>query len=144
MLDFNSEFADVAWNEEAGVAVLGWKKFAAGDDFKLPCRRALDLGIQKGAVHWFSDTTELGALREEDCDWFLDEIVSGMLKKGITAQALIIPQSVISKMTLYQASEAAVDLGLETRYFDNRADALKWLQGRKWQAEKKTAEISAV
>jgi hypothetical protein len=125
---FESEFASVVWNEDASVAVLTWKKFASNKDFMEPCKKTLELSLAKKAVNWFSDTRQLGVLTQEDTDWFMQEIVSVMMEKGIKKQALIVPTSVISKMSLNKAADKAVNLGLETKFFDNPQDALTWLK----------------
>lgn len=125
---FESEYASVEWNEDVQVAVLTWKKFAFGDAFRAPCRKALELAVSKGAKKWYSDTTLLGVLRQEDTEWFMGEIVTGMLDHGIEKQALIVPVSVIAKMSLSKAGGKADDMGLETKFFDNTADALTWLK----------------
>lgn len=125
---YNSEFASVEWNDEVKVAVLTWKKFAYHEFFREPCQKALELAIAKKAQKWYSDTTLLGVLKQEDTQWFMDEIVQGMLAHGITKQALIVPQSILSKWSLTKAGEMAEQLGLETKFFSNKTEALQWLQ----------------
>lgn len=125
---FDSKFASVEWNDNVKVAVLTWKEFAFGDDFKTPCLKALELAIQNKATKWYSDTRHLGALKEEDTAWFMQEIVSKMLSNGIKKQALIVPQSVISKLSLTSAGEKAKDIGLETKFFDSAENAIEWLK----------------
>lgn len=124
---FNSEFASVEWIEDAEVAALSWHKFASGEDFRLPCRKALALALEKGAVTWFSDTTKIGAVLDEDGSWFVEEIVAELLSNGITQQILVIPDSVIAKMTLNKAADSADDTGFKTKYFSNFSEAMAWL-----------------
>ncbi len=127
---YDSEFASVTWNEEAYVAVLKWKKFAYGEDFREPCRKALELAIAKKAQKWYSDTTQLGVLKNEDAQWFVDEIVKGMITHGITRQALVVPTSALAQLSLNRAADEAGQRGLETHFFDNAEEALAWLQSR--------------
>jgi hypothetical protein len=105
-----------------------WKKFAFGQAFREPCSKALELDVQKGAKKWYSDTTNLGVLKDEDTQWFMETIVPAMLKAGINKQALIVPKSVISQISLNHAAEAAGKIGLQTQYFDNPTAALAWLK----------------
>ena len=125
---YDSVFASVEWNIQVRVAVLTWKKFAFGHDFREPCQKALELAIDKKAQRWYSDTTLLGVLKKEDAQWFIDEIVKGMLTHGITKQALVVPESAISKLSLNRAANMAEIKGLETNFFDNSKAALEWLQ----------------
>lgn len=125
---FDSEYASVEWNDKVKVAVLTWKKFAWEERFRIPCQKALELAISRKARKWYSDTTLLGALKEEDTNWFMGEIVKKMLENGIKKQALIVPTSVIAKMSLTRAGDKAVDIGLETKIFDNTSEALSWLE----------------
>lgn len=125
---YESDFATVEWNDDVKVAVLTWKKFASNDNFKTPCEKALELATSKKATKWYSDTTDLGVLKEEDTAWFMETIVGGMLKSGINKQALIVPKSVISKMGLQDAGKQAEDIGLETKFFSSPDEALQWLK----------------
>lgn len=126
---YESDYAQVEWDSDVKVANLTWKKFASGDDFRTACSKALELAKSKNAIKWYSDTTQLGALKDDDTAWFMENIVKGMLEAGIKQQALIIPASVISKMSLNRASESAEEIGLETQYFSEPEKAMAWLKG---------------
>ncbi len=124
---FESEYAVVDWDERVKTAVLTWKKFAVGESFREPCLKALALDKEKKAVKWYSDTTNLGVIKDDDTQWFMQTIVAGMLSAGISKQALIVPKSAISQISLKRAAEEAGKIGLETQYFDSPTAALDWL-----------------
>lgn len=125
---YDSDFASVEWNDSAKTAVLSWKKFAKGDDFRTPCSKALELDKEKGAKNWYSNTQLLGVLVDEDTKWFMENIVAGMLEQGIKRQALVVPKSALSSMSLKRAVEDAAKIGLETQFFGNPEEALAWLE----------------
>lgn len=125
---YESPEASVKWNDEVGVAILKWKKFAAGEAFRQPCRKALELAIAKGAKKWYSNTQLLGVLKDEDGKWFMDEIATKMIKHGIRKQALLVPTNVLSKLSLNRATTNIDKLGMETQYFDDKDKAVAWLK----------------
>ena len=125
---FDSDFASVEWNDDVKVAVLTWKKFASGENFRNPSQKALDLAISKKASKWYSNTLNAGVFSEEDRDWFNTKIVPTMLENGINRSALIVPKSVISNISLKHAADAASKVGLAIKYFPNEDEALEWLK----------------
>ena len=125
---FTSEYADIEWNEEYKIAELIWKKFAADENFREPCRKTVELMKQNGAKFWFSDTLKISSMKEEDVNFFVSEIVPAVLALGVKEQALVVPQSVVAKMGLTSATEKVDEEGLKTYYFASRNEALKWIK----------------
>lgn len=128
---FDSDCASVEYNEEAGVAELTWKNFGKGDNFRIPCLKTLELLKEKKARFWFSNTEKLPTMAPEDAQWFIETMVPAILEAGVKEQALVVPESVISKLTLNKATALVDERGLKTHYFKTREEALEWLKSHK-------------
>lgn len=127
---YDSETAYIEWDNSARVAILTWKKFGAGEAFKEPCLKTVELMKEKGAKFWFSDTQKLSTMDEADAAWFVSDMVPAIMALGVKEQALVVPQSVISKMSLTRATEEVDEKGLKTHYFPTREEALNWIKAQ--------------
>ena len=73
--DFNlyrSQFSDVDYLEDFNVAMVKWKKFCRGDDYRNTLLYALDIMENNAGCHYAADTRQGFENDEADTQWIFD------------------------------------------------------------------------
>ena len=70
---FQSEFCDVAYNEELNIVFVKWKKFCFGDNYRKPLLYALDIMRNHDNCHYAADTRDGFENEEADTQWLFEK-----------------------------------------------------------------------
>ncbi|MDZ7741648.1 MAG: STAS/SEC14 domain-containing protein [Bacteroidota bacterium] len=124
---FDKDFLEIYWNEDIHCVVMVWKKFIRGEDFREGLNTGLELLIEKNASRWLADLRNLKILSNEDQEWSNNEWFPRATKAGIKKMALVKPRSALAKMGVKNIMTRVNKIQVETAYFDNAGEALKWL-----------------
>ena len=122
----NNDFCTLEWNEEKKAIQLIWKKMARNDDFKLVMQKMAELINEKKATKWLADMSDAGVIAQEDQAWFQKEIGPKIL--SVKKIAMILPKSIITKMSLDRGMNESNQSGLDAKYFSDREEAWEWLK----------------
>lgn len=77
---FDNEYCNVIFNPEVNAVVLAWKKFSSFENYRNPCRYALEqLSVHKGS-NFIVDARNGFEDEKEDVEWVMTEFLPNMAK----------------------------------------------------------------
>lgn len=124
----SNEYIDIILDEDSKSQITYWKGGFVGDKI----REGLDLGLTEFKKHpgwqWVGDTTNLGVIGEDNQNWINTDWFPRFLATGVKYMAVVVPSSVISKIAVKNIVQKIPGTALTSKYFDNQADALKWIK----------------
>lgn len=132
MIYFESPYATVSWDESLACAILAWKKYAEGEDFRTAMDKSIELLKLKKGTRWLSDLRNMRVAKLEDQnwvshDWFKRAVELNTIKRS----AMVLPTDILAQMTLQRVRSNIKREGLpdpiERRVFDNLDEAKNWL-----------------
>jgi len=125
MVVFESRVATVSWRAELHAVELSWKTFASGAEFREALNKGLELVNEKKAAKWLGDTSSMSAIPTDDQQWANNDWFPRALSSGIKKMAVVVPKSVIAKMSV-QNIVSKFDT-LEVQNFGDKLQAEQWL-----------------
>lgn len=124
---FEREFASVEYNARDDVVVATLSEFAEGDRFRAYMDAIIEALVDENCDTIITDNREMGALSQEDQEWSVGDWAPRAEAAGLEHLALVMPESVVSKMSVENVTEMADD-DIDREFFDNMGDARDWAQ----------------
>jgi hypothetical protein len=131
---FDTDYLTVQYDESLDAVVMNWHDFAEGEDFRNGLNTGLEFVKKKRAINWLADLREMGAVASDDQEWSNTDWFPRAMDAGLSNMAIIKPESVIANMSVENIMQEVEDGELTTHYFDNRAEAKKWLKNQRQTA----------
>ncbi len=126
--DFN--FLKIFWDDEARTVIMQWNRFAKDQDFRNGLDEGLKLLKNKSTHRWLADLRNLGTVTKEDQEWSNNDWYPRAIRDGIRDMAIIMPQSVLSTMSVKNILQKVSGVEISTQYFDEVQGAREWLMGK--------------
>jgi hypothetical protein len=128
MIYYESPQAKVSWNEELKAAVLEWKCFAQGEQYRTPCQKASELLKEKKAVKMLLDNRKMSVIHSDDQAWVAQVIHPQNIAAGMKYVASVTPEKVIAKASIKRAVGEVLKNGeFFSESFDSVEEANQWL-----------------
>ena len=101
MVSFDSEYAQISWDEKLKCVVAIWKKFAIDEDYQIPMEEGLKLFQQKNTSKWLADTRKFGVVSKSDQEWIDQNWIPKFAQTGGTKYvATVLPENVLGRLAL--------------------------------------------
>jgi hypothetical protein len=129
MIYLDKPYGAVEWLEDDRIVFLQWRGFADGEDYRGLLGAVLTLLASKSSNCLLVDTRKAKVVTPEDQDWINTVWVPAATKAGLKYTAMIMPESVITKMVFDRMeSKYNPPPGGGMMYFNNLAEAKAWLR----------------
>ncbi len=130
MIHKDFPFLTVHWDATLNSVIMEWKKFVSDEQLKEGLNEGLNLIILKKAKNWIADLRKFGAISPEGKNWSNNDWFPRAIKGGIRNMAIVIPESVIAKMSVDEIMQKADNIGLSTHHFSDIEEAKKWIRSQ--------------
>ena len=127
MVHKQDPFITIHWDEEISAVNMEWTKFSISVRFRRALNEGLDLLVAKGSHRWLADLRGLGPVGPEDQTWSNEDWFPRGIAGGITRMALVVPISILSKMSVDTIMQKVDETNLAVHYFDSVEEARQWL-----------------
>lgn len=124
---FETNYIKIEWDNVNNLVYSNWLKNPSLEEYKIGLNKAIELITKKNAKFWLADTINLGIVPKESQAWILEFWTPLYKKSPICKTAMIIPKLVLAKMSIDMMLTKSKNEA-ENKYFDNDADAIKWLK----------------
>ena len=129
----DESFVKIDWDEQNQCIVADWKGIGRGGAYRAALDKSLELVKKHKARRWLGIMLEAnGVMAPEDAAWLKDDWFPRLLAAGGRRFAVVLPGPALSALQLNRIKRE-IDAGKPdpnaflNRYFDNVADARKWL-----------------
>jgi hypothetical protein len=126
---FDESFATVTYESDIDAAVARMTEFAEGESFREYMNSIIDAIESEGTDCVIADTSQMGALTEDDQAWSVADWAPRAEDAGLDHMALVMPESVVAEMSVESVMEMADDT-IERELFDDIDDARDWVASR--------------
>ncbi|WP_324756615.1 hypothetical protein [Haloarcula montana] len=123
---FDSEFASVDYDSDSDAIVARMTDFAEGEPFREYMNAIIDAIEDTGSSRVVADTSQMGALAEEDQVWSVKDWAPRAEDSGLDHMALVMPESVVAEMSVDSVVEMADDT-INRDLFEDADEALDWI-----------------
>ncbi len=103
-------------------------RYTYGEEFRDALNQGVDVFERYFASKWLSDDRKNSALPKEDQEWATNNWFRRVVKAGWKYWAIVLPKTVVGQMNMRLLSELCCSQGIETKLFDDPADAMNWLE----------------
>ncbi|MEJ8804360.1 STAS/SEC14 domain-containing protein [Pontibacter sp. H249] len=115
-------------DKEKRIGMAEWRGFLSSEEFRNNGLRCLHLIQAEGLVRWLADQRVMRAIRQQDLNWVVTELVPLMLASPLRRMAIVVSVDIFNNMAMEQLFKRAGNLGdLIIKEFDNEDAALQWL-----------------
>jgi hypothetical protein len=123
---FDSDYADVTYDDELGAVISRMDEYAEGEDFRRYMNSIIDAIEDTGTDRMIADTSEIPPLSQGDQGWSVTDWAPRAEDAGLGHMALVMPESVVSEMSIESIVEMADDT-INRGLFDDLDEAREWI-----------------
>lgn len=123
---FNTDYASIGYDENAGSIVAGFKMPPLSDEFRAYMNALLSAMEYFKTGKIVADTTKMGTLHPHDQEWSYNEWNGKAVKVGYSHAAILLPPDVYSQMAIEDTMNAVIG-AVTFSYFGNMEHALTWI-----------------
>ncbi len=123
---FESEKADLRYNEETNTIELIWKKYQDEETYKDVFTKGLGFLKECNATGWLSDIRQEGVVNPTNSDWLKTEIIPEAVRSGLKKIAVIMEKDVFKSFYVKGISKSLEKNIIQ--YFDDPTEANEWLK----------------
>jgi hypothetical protein len=125
---FDSSFATVQYDERTGAVVGELREFVKGEPFQEYMDAIIDAIADQSTTKVIADTSSFeGALTEDDQVWSVQDWAPRAEEAGLETMALVMPESVLAKMSVDNIIEMTDD-SIKRDVFSDREKAEEWIR----------------
>ncbi len=131
MLEFyyETDAIRVSYDESLQLGVGEWKGFVSSNDMRATFVESMAFVTKHSITCWLSDRRKMKAIRQQDQQWMLDEIVPMMLKSKLRRIGTVVSEDIFNQMAMAQMLKRSGDLGgITLREFETPTTAMEWLK----------------
>lgn len=134
------EILRVYWNEQHEYYLSDWLGvFRKGADLRVAYQACVDLAKARRPSVWLADTSKFQVLDPADAKWVAEWFWPEFAKAGVRYMAAVVPQKVVSKMSVTRATEGlASSAAFEISTHETRGEAEAAIL--EWRAKKRGAK----
>lgn len=125
---FDSSFATVQYDERTGAVTGELREFVKGESFQEYMDAIIDAIADQSTTKVIADTSSFeGALTEDDQVWSVQDWAPRAEEAGLETMALVMPESVLAKMSVDNIIEMTDD-SIKRDVFSDREKAEEWIR----------------
>ncbi|CAM4405724.1 hypothetical protein FHS16_001783 [Paenibacillus endophyticus] len=127
MILFDSKHGEVAWDEELKAVIIEWKGFAYGEEFQLIMLKGIEWIKKMKSNRLLMDARKGSAIKPDDQEWIARHFVQRAYGNGLRHFAMVLPQSMIAKLSLDRAVNQLGVLPYQLVNFSDMKEARHWV-----------------
>ncbi|MDX5346629.1 MAG: hypothetical protein LPK19_05230 [Hymenobacteraceae bacterium] len=125
---FKNDCVTLTYDKDRQLGAAHWRGFISGDRFREASLKCVEMINQFGLTKWLADNRKMKAIRQQDQQWAVEELVPMLLESPLRQMATVVSEDIFNKMAVEQMIKRAKPLpGLATHDFDTPEAALEWL-----------------
>jgi hypothetical protein len=114
-------------SSEDGYIKGQWRGFHSGQKYRQGLEKAIEIIKEQQISNYLVDLTGSKLISLDDQNWTAQDWTPRAYAAGLRKTAIIVPKDVLVQMSV-QRVDRMLDAPVQTAYFDNEADAVKWLK----------------
>ncbi|HEY4650484.1 MAG TPA: hypothetical protein VIG72_03675 [Pontibacter sp.] len=128
---FENEHVRVSYDEALQLGMAEWQGFLNSEAFRSNGLRCLQLITEKKLTRWLADSRRMKAIRQQDQEWVLQELLPRLLDSLLQRMANLVSEDIFNKMAFEQMIKRSNGrLGdFRIKEFEDKEAALEWLSG---------------
>ncbi len=131
MIYFDTRYALIAWDEEAGSAIIEWRGYVEGEEYRCPLERLLEVVSARGTDRILADLRRSKVINPPDQEWVNTSWWPRAQKAGLRYFALVTPESTTARLSLKRMAKIAGGVGRgDTAHFSSIEEAKAWLRSK--------------
>ena len=134
MIYLDKPYALVKWDDALKCVRVDWKGYVDGAEHREVLETILVALTARKGTKLLADARGMRAVTPEDQAWLANEWVPRSNKAGLKHSAVIVPKSMVAKLSLQRMINRGVPVpgadATSAAYFDNEADAERWMRSR--------------
>ncbi|GEM_PF-2339177 len=133
MKEVRESYFEAAYDESINAIVSRWHTAPSSKEFRTGMNHIVTLLQSSPTGTLLSDTTNLGAISDEDQVWSYTEWLGQALEHEYETLVLIMSSDIFAQMSvedIMEQANAATNNRVVNQYFDNEQDARAWIKQR--------------
>jgi len=126
-LVYKSDYATVTYNPEKKMMILTWHGSPSTEEYKKPFLTMLEYGSKFPVDGMMSDISKQGIINPDNRKWFEKEMMPKAVAAGLKRGAIVTNGNAFKMYYINLILSAVNKFPIQTKLFNNREDALKWL-----------------
>jgi hypothetical protein len=122
---FDRSYATVEYRSDEQIVFCELTEYAEGEDYREYMNSVIEAAKANRASDVVADVSDAPTLAQADQDWTEKTWGPNAEEAGVKSVAMLVPESVVSKMSMEGATEDPED-DIERQWFDNYEDAVSW------------------
>jgi hypothetical protein len=124
---YDTPYATMWFHPEAKVVHHQVHKFIFGDEFYKFLLSGTEAMKKYKARKWLSDDRAVTVIRPEDMEWGIKNWIPPTVAAGWKYWAIVQPAKALAQMNLEGLSQQYATFGIESKFFSDPDEAMKWL-----------------
>jgi hypothetical protein len=124
---FQAPYATVTYIPEKRLLVLVWQGTPIKEEYKKPFQAMLDFGWKNPVDKMLTDITRQGVVSPDNRKWFETDMMPKAVQAGLKHAAIVTDGNAFKMYYLNIILSAVKKFPMNTKLFNNQADALAWL-----------------
>jgi hypothetical protein len=133
MEKISETFFEAEYDQSLNTIVSNWLTLPSSQEFRTGMNHLITMLQEHPTGTLLTDTTNLGAINEEDQVWSYTEWLEQALVAGYDTLVLIMSSDIFAQMAvedIMEQANAATKGRVVNQYFDNEQDARAWIKQR--------------
>ena len=134
MENIKESFIAVEYDQSLNAIFARWLTPPSSQEFRIGMNHIITLLREYPTGTLLTDTTNLGAINEEDQVWSYTEWLEQAVAAGYNTLVLIMSPDIFAQMSvedIMEQANVATKGQIVNQYFDNEQDAKAWIEQRK-------------
>ncbi|MEM6845774.1 MAG: hypothetical protein AAF944_01630 [Bacteroidota bacterium] len=126
-------FIEAEYDQSINAVVSQWLTPPTSEEFRVGMNHLITMLQNSPTGTLLTDTTNLGAINEENQVWSYTEWLENARAAGYDTLVLIMPSDIFAQMSvedIMEQANAATKNQVVNQYFDNETDARAWIMQR--------------
>lgn len=128
MLFLNEDLYSFEYDAGLDCWILIWNEFMFSDEYRESNLEVLEKLKGQTMRKLIRDTSKLNIIAVKDQQWFLENIVPGLMAAGLQYAAVVLPKEQLTKMAVQDIAGRVTPKGVETRLFATLDEAKAWMK----------------
>mgnify|MGYP001791209318 CR=1 FL=1 len=133
MENISESFFEAEYDQSINTIVVRWLTSPSSQEFRIGMNHIITLLREYPTGTLLTDTTNLGAIDEDDQIWSYTEWLEQAVVNGYDTLVLVMSPDIFAQMSvedIMTQANAATKGRIVNQYFDNEQDAKAWIKQR--------------
>jgi len=129
MIIFESEYADVKFENELELVIITWKnRSLTFDEYKKPFLAAFEFQRKTNVENYIADIREQKLISPAFRQWFQAEALPIGIKQGLKRGAIVLDANVFKKYYINNILNTSKKFGIPLKLFNTNEEAKLWFR----------------